>query len=274
MNICHTFSREQKPMRYDMRAVALASLMLVTGQLEAADNSAPSVSEYVALLRNSQETYGGTIDFAIQKVIEQADKTDPTVQANLGIALFRIKYSRGALDVLTQATKLDPNNVSAYAHLGYANYQMEDCGSALPAFDRAIALDSRNPDAWIWHEYSGRCHTHLKDYATAEVHCAASISLRPSDPRGQICLGKAQFNEKKYALATGSFLKAYNMTTDTLYKGESRSGVLASLIRQNKLDSAPRLLGLPLSSLSPGLEIDKLAEIEAVSLERGQRWQY
>ena len=274
MNICHTFSKVQKTTRYDMRVMALAALMLVTGQLEAADNSAPSIGEYIALLRNSQETYGGTIDFAIKKVIEQADKANPTVQTNLGIALVKIKYYRGALDVLAQATKLDPNNVSAYAHLGYANYWIEDCRKALPALDKAIELDSRNPDAWAWHEYSGRCYTHLKDYATAEVHCASSASLRPSDPRGRICLGKAQFNLKKYEVATDSFLKAYNMTTDTLYKGESRSGVLASLIRQNKLDSAPSLLGLPLSSLSMGLEINKLAESAAVSLERGERWQY
>jgi tetratricopeptide (TPR) repeat protein len=248
--------------------------MLVTGQLEAADSSAPSIGEYIALLRNSQERYGGSIDFAIKKVIEQADKANPAVQANLGIALVKIKYYRGALDVLAQATRLDPNNVSAYAHLGYANYWIEDCRKALPALEKATELDPRNPDAWAWHEYLGHCHTHLKDYAAAESHCASSATLRPSDPRGQICLGKAQFNLKKYELATESFLKAYNMTTDTLYKSESRSGVLASLTRQNKLDSAPSLLGLPLSELSMGLGIEKLAESEAVRLERGEGWQY
>ena len=274
MNIYHLFCKAHKRAWSGVQIFVVIALMLVIGEPEAADGSAPSVDEFISLLRNSQQKYGGTIESAIEKVIDQADKENSIIQTNLGIALTKIKYYQGAVNVLLRATELDPGNAISYAYMGFASYWIDDCKRTLQAFGRAIYLAPENKEEWFWHEYSGRCYIHFKDYESAEAHCTISARLRPSDPRGQICLGKAQFNLKKYELATESFLKAYKMTTDNLYRAEASSGVLASLVRQNKLDSVNSLLGWPPGSRWNGIEIIELAESSAMILDRGSSWKY
>ncbi len=265
---------KQLAIRSVRRTEPVAAPVSLNNSVALYESSVLSVKEYVTLLLDSPKTYGGDIDSAINKVIKNTDKENPKSQANLGIALAGIKYFQGAIQVLSQATRLDPSNVSAYESLGLSSYVTEDCTGALSAYEKALELAPNNAKAGVWHEYIGRCYTHLKNYAEAEPHCASSVSLRHTDPLAKICLGKVQFNLKKYESATESFLGAYKLATDPLNKSESRSGVLASLARLNKLASAPDLLGLSLRELTLARDIREAAENAAQSIERGERWQY
>jgi tetratricopeptide (TPR) repeat protein len=169
---------------------------------------------------------------------------------------------------------LAPQNTLAYANLGYASYWSNDCDKAMPAFNKAIELDANHAESGHWHSLAGMCYIRLKDYTNAERYCEKALFLLPAQPRGALCLGKAQFGAKQYEAAISSFLRAYNMTTDSFYKGESQDGVLASLSKQNRLDLAANLLKLTPESLWTKEFIEKSATKAVSSLEHGERWQY
>jgi tetratricopeptide (TPR) repeat protein len=232
-----------------------------------------SVQQYVALLQRAMQSTEGP-ESAIQELIEQVDKSDPVAQVNLGVALTRIRYYPVAMQVLAHATNLAPQNSEAHAYLGFSSFWAGNCDKAIPAFNKAIDLGKGDPEAGQWHSLLGRCYVRTQNFNAAMPHCSQATLLLPSDPRGPICLGKAQYGAAQYEAATTSFLKAYEMTNDSLYRGEARMGALACLKKQNKLDSAKSLLKLESDTSYTKEFLERSATAAALQLERGERWQF
>lgn len=238
--------------------------------------SALTVQEYVVLLRNAvPSNQNQTADASMQRIIDQVDKADPVAQVNLGIALNGVKNYAAAIKVLEHATTLAPKSALAYANLAYAAFWSDDCPKALPAFSRAIELSpEEKQEVGLWHSLAGRCHLRLKDYGRAQQSCLVAVNLRSSDPRGHICIGKALFGAAQYEAATAAFVKALGLTNDSLYRGEATMGALASLGKQNKLDSARSLLKLDGDPNYSKERIESSSVAAMRSLDQADRWQY
>lgn len=80
-----------------------------------------------------------------------ADRAEKLVQE--GIALYEDGDFRGAIAILTQATRLDGRNARGLYYLANAYWRLDDLGRASDAFTRLLALDPKGPfaeDASAW----------------------------------------------------------------------------------------------------------------------------
>jgi tetratricopeptide (TPR) repeat protein len=238
-------------------------------------HAAPTADEYIKLLQDSVDTYGGTTEQAMKHVIDAVDKHDATSQFRLGSALMRVRHHFAAVEVLTRATELDPQNAAAFGFLGFSYYSLNDCDKALSALMKAVGLDSRASLYGAWNRDIGSCFIYKRDYAKAEMYCSKARDLLPTDPAPRLCLGQAQFLQSNYAAALSSFVEADGMSSTRAYppqKGAARSGVLASLAKLNRLTEAAMILqpdtgGLPYTQES----IERSAAAAISTLQRSER---
>lgn len=248
-------------------------LFLFAGTLgigfEASASAKPlTTDEYISLLQQAS----GDPDLAADKLVAQVDKTDAVAQFNLGTALMRKKFNPQAIEVLTRATNLDPKNTLAHANLGMAAFWSRQCKVVTPAFKNALALSPDHENAWYWNNLAGGCYIHSKDYSNAIRVCSRASALKPSDPRGELCLGKAHLGAKSYELALQSFLRVYNTTNESPYYSDAQTGILVSLAKQQKLSQAVDLLKLDRTQYPSEAALEQMAKSAERLVESSNSW--
>jgi tetratricopeptide (TPR) repeat protein len=258
------------------RGVGLLAVALLFGSSshDAAAGAALTEDDYVLLLQ--QRAPGGDPDAVADQLVEKADRHDAAVQFSLGTALMRKKFHPQAAIALGRAAQLAPENVLAHAHLGISSFWLERCDLATGAFERALALAAGHSDAWYWHNLAGRCHLHLRDHTKAVHACRQAAALRASDPRGELCIAKAQLAANNPEAALAGFLRVKHMTTEQPYAADVRNGVLVSLARLRRLDQAVGLLRLNPQEYPSAAALEQAAAFAAKTIENlaaRQWWQ-
>ncbi|MFH1872968.1 MAG: tetratricopeptide repeat protein [Pseudomonadota bacterium] len=259
------------------RPAGAALLLVMFLTFAVAVRASPTEQEYLKLLQDSLVTYGGTADKAMRHVIDQANKNDASDQFNLGTALMRVRHYFAAVEVLTRATELAPRNALAFGYLGFSFYEIENCEKALPALMKGFEADPSNSYYGHFFQLSGLCLTYKKDYAKAEQYCAKARELRPRFPEPLLCLGRAQFNQGKYAEALLTYKEAYGMDFTSLYPPsirEAQSGVLASLAKLNRLSDAGSILTRTSKNSYQSEYVEQMAARAVSELESGKKLRY
>ncbi|NEZ66439.1 tetratricopeptide repeat protein [Leptolyngbyaceae cyanobacterium CCMR0082] len=75
---------------------------------------------------------------------------DSTELVHRAIDLSDAEDYTGALNLLTRAITVDPNNAQAYFERGMVLLNLDQDANAIPDFDRALAIDSEFPGARDW----------------------------------------------------------------------------------------------------------------------------
>jgi tetratricopeptide (TPR) repeat protein len=248
------------------------ALLLGLGSHDAAAGAALTEDDYVLLLQ--QPAPGGDPDAVADRLVGQADSQDAAVQFSLGMALLRKKFHPQAVVALGRAAQLAPENALAHAHLGISSFWLERCDIATGAFERALALAASHSDAWYWNNLAGRCHLHLRDHTKAVRACRQAVALRASDPRGELCIAKAQLAANNPEEALAGFLRVNQMTTEPPYAGDARNGALVSLARLRRLDQAVALLRLNPREYPSAAALEQAAAFAAKTIENlaAQQW--
>jgi len=124
----------------------------------------------------------------------------PSILANLGIILFRLKRFADAIPCLQQAERAEPGKPDVLVSLGLSHEAQGEWQSAAEILTRVLAIDPQHPDLWL---ACGLCR------------------LRTSDVRG----------------ALGAFDKAIEIAPDFAPAWSERGSLLREL---NRLDEAAR----------------------------------
>jgi tetratricopeptide (TPR) repeat protein len=82
-----------------------------------------------------------------------------------------------AVMAYTNSINLEPR-AKAYCNRGVAYYRLRDYKKAIDSFNKAIELDPKNADAYY---NRGRAHGHLGNYRQAIEDNTAAIGLNPQD---------------------------------------------------------------------------------------------
>jgi tetratricopeptide (TPR) repeat protein len=97
------------------------------------------------------------------------------IRKRLGLVLRELKYYDRAIDVLTEALRLDPQDVTIYYSRGVAYRHLEQYDLAIADHTKAIKFDPKYPNA-----YNGRgvVYRHLEQYdlAIADLNKALNLS--------------------------------------------------------------------------------------------------
>lgn len=100
----------------------------------------------------------------------------PSILANLGITLFRLKHFGEAISVLKQADSVDPDKPDVLINLGLSH---EACGNwqeAATALSRVLKLSPKHPDLWLT---CGLCRLRTGDVKAALDAFDRAIGIAP-----------------------------------------------------------------------------------------------
>jgi tetratricopeptide (TPR) repeat protein len=253
--------------------ILLAAIILALGYQTTSLAKVLSVDEYMVLVQ--QES--GNPQAAVNQLVAQADQNDAAAQFNLGTALMMLKAHLSAVKVLTRAIELAPRNASAHANLATSAFYLEKCDVTITSIEKALALGpTSNDDPWHWNGLLGHCYLRTEQYSKALAPCERMRALLPQDPRGELCVAKANLGKKNYEAATSGFLRVYNMTRANPYHMTAYIGAFAGLAKQQKLGQAVELLRLNPAEYSTTQELERTARWAEQSATPSNRewWQF
>lgn len=234
-------------------------------------HASPTEQEYIKLLLNSAATRGGTAEEAMASIINGSNKDSADDQFRLGSALMRVRHHFAAIEVLTRATKLAPNNSAAFANLGISYYATGNCDGVISALSKAVELDPSGARAGDSSRRLGSCLIFKRDYSKAEEYCTRGVKLLPKDAAPRLCLGNAQFAQGRYDVALATYMEAHSLASNAYppYRDAAQSGVLASLSKLKRLGEASRTLGFPSTPPYTTESIERRAASAVGNLEKG-----
>lgn len=254
-------------------SIFLAAIILALGGPTTLLAKVLSVDEYLALLQQENSNPQAVVN----QLVAQADPNDAATQFNLGTALMMSKAHLSAIKVLTRATELAPRNASAHANLATSAFYLEKCDVTISSIEKALALGpTSNDDPWHWNGLLGHCYLQTEQYAKALAPCERMRALWPQDPRGELCLAKANLGKKNYEAATSGFLRVYNLTRDNRHHMTAYIGALTGLAKQQKLGQAVELLRLNPEEYSTPQKLERAARgaEQAATPSNRDWWQF
>lgn len=114
-----------------------------------------------------------------------------------------------AIEDLTTALTLDPNNADVLVHRGcIRSHSFEQDREAVVDFEQALDLDPNNIEA---HRECCLCLLILGRPEHAWSHALAALRLAPCDAVTYFCIGEAQMSLSQFADAVKSFAQAVKL---------------------------------------------------------------
>lgn len=123
--------------------------------------------------------------------------------------LTELRFSKEALEELTQAKELDPQNVKAQTYLGEVYRQLGNFDEALKNLDRSIELD---PESAYTYLKRGKTRRYMQQYEQALNDLQLAIELDidyEHETRKEI--GKVLYARREYERAAESFIRAIEL---------------------------------------------------------------
>jgi tetratricopeptide (TPR) repeat protein len=117
-----------------------------------------------------------------------------------------------ALELVTGALKLEPENASLYCLRGWCWYELDDRESSLGDFDEALQLDRRCPDA---HYGKAAWARDLGDFEEALESISTAIRNNPSSSDYFICRGQIYGMQEMWDKALQDFTSALRKDPDS-----------------------------------------------------------
>ncbi len=177
------------------------------------------------------------------KTAVEADPKNEALQAQLGIAYFRVQRYDDAIAALSSATKLSAEDSQAGVFLGEAYFargitqslprkRTEDLSEALRTAESVVNRDPKNFDGL---SLAGRAALTLKHYAEASAFLKRAAEIQPDSAPTQFNLGQAYAFSGQLAEAETALTEA----AKTLTTEPALYSILGFVLeKQNKLEAA------------------------------------
>jgi tetratricopeptide (TPR) repeat protein len=148
----------------------------------------PNIAELQQMLGSiydSQKDYEQSIG-AYKRALE-IDSSDANTMLSLAVAYLRTGRNEPAKELLTDITRLQPDNNAGWQYLGYCSLRLDDVNQAINSYRKAI--ESNNQD---WEAYRGLGVAYMikavkdNDYSLKKQAVELwrqSLSIRPDQPR-------------------------------------------------------------------------------------------
>ena len=157
-----------------------------------------------ALLRGQYERAIAAYDEAL-KPKEIADFVEANIYNDRGIAKWRLKQTKEAVDDFNKSIELSAENPAVYNNRGNALMDLGLTAEAVKDFDRAIALA---PNYGAAYNNRGNAHITLKDYTLAFKDFRKAVELMPTSAVPFNGRGKAHAELVRHHAAVRDFNRA------------------------------------------------------------------
>jgi tetratricopeptide (TPR) repeat protein len=160
-----------------------------------------------AILRGQYEKAVAAYDEALSNP-EIADFVKASIYSDRGVAKWRLKLTREAVDDFNQSIKLAPENATVYNNRGNALLDLGHPDEAVKDFDRAIEL---NPNYGAAFNNRGNARTLLANYQPAFQDFRKAVELMPTSAVAFNGRGKVHAAMQRYHAAVRDFTKALGL---------------------------------------------------------------
>src|SRR6478609_8472126 len=158
-----------------------------------------------ALLRGQYDKALAAYDEALTNP-EIADFVKASIYSDRGVAKWRLKQTKDAVDDFNESIQISPENATVYNNRGNALMDLGHPEEAVKDFDRAIAL---SPNYGAAYNNRGNAHTALSQYEPAFQDYRKAVELMPSSAVALNGRGKSHMALKRYHAAVRDFTKAH-----------------------------------------------------------------
>jgi tetratricopeptide (TPR) repeat protein len=182
-------------------------LVLIAGvaQAHAEDKTLLRAREgAAALLRGQYDKAIATYD-EVLNTPDIADFVKANVYSDRGVAKWRLKQTKEAVDDFNQSIQISPENATVYNNRGNALMDLGHPEEAVKDFDRAIAL---SPNYGAAYNNRGNAHAALTQYEPAFQDFRKAVELMPTSAVPFNGRGKAHTALKRYHAAVRDFTRA------------------------------------------------------------------
>jgi tetratricopeptide (TPR) repeat protein len=160
-----------------------------------------------ALLRGQFEKAVAAYDEALTNP-EIADFVKASIYSDRGVAKWRLKQTKEAIDDFNLSIQLAPENASVYNNRGNALVDLGHPEEAVKDFDRAIAL---SPNYGAAYNNRGNARTLLAAYQPAFQDFRKAVELMPTSAVAFNGRGKAHAAMQRYHAALRDYTKALSL---------------------------------------------------------------
>jgi len=189
------------------------------------DKKNPNVLHLLGLIRASQGNFKEAVD-----LLTEAAKIDPCdgfIQYNLAKALVDSGQILESLPHHIKAVELMPNNPDAWINYGKTVSSLKRYEEAIGHYDRALSLNQDYLEAWI---NKGIALHELKRYEEANAHYDRALELSPDYVEAWTNKGISLKELKRYEEALASYNKAIALKHDC-HEAWSNQGVTLSELK-------------------------------------------
>jgi tetratricopeptide (TPR) repeat protein len=179
-----------------------------------------------ALLRGQYEKAVASYDEALTNP-EIADFVKASIYSDRGVAKWRLKQTKEAVDDFNQSIQISPENATVYNNRGNALMDLGHPEEAVKDFDRAIAL---SPNYGAAYNNRGNAHTALAQYDPAFQDFRKAVELMPTSAVPFNGRGKAHAALMRYHAALRDFSKAISINEkyEAAYENRGQSNLALS----------------------------------------------
>jgi len=210
-----------------------------------ADSKNLAALHILGLIKASQGKFKEAIELLTKAV--RINPNEASIQYNLAKAMVDFGATQESIPHHKKAVELAPNNPEAWINYGKTLAQLKLHTEALIAFDKAIAINSHFAEAW---SNKGNALHQLQQYQEAIAHQERALSLRPDFTEAWINYGSALEQIKRYQEAINCFDKAIDLQPDLPEAWSNKGG---SLLKFKKYPEASRCFETALN-LKPEIE--------------------
>jgi tetratricopeptide (TPR) repeat protein len=195
--------------------VSICGLILLllagTGEVRAAEDITllRAREGAAALLRGQYDKAIASYNEALQTP-EIADFIKASIYSDRGVAKWRQKQLKDAIEDFNLSIKLSPENATVYNNRGNVLMDLGHPEEAVKDFDRAIALSSNYGAAY---NNRGNAHAALAQYEPAFQDFRKAVELMPTSAVPFNGRGKAHSELKRYHAALRDFTKALSLNS-------------------------------------------------------------
>jgi tetratricopeptide (TPR) repeat protein len=160
-----------------------------------------------ALLRGQYDKALAAYDEALSNP-EIADFVKASIYSDRGVAKWRLKQTKEAVDDFNQSIQISPESASVYNNRGNALMDLGHPGEAVKDFDRAIAL---SPNYGAAYNNRGNAHAALDQYEPAFQDYRKAVELMPTSAVALNGRGKAHAALERYHAAVRDYSRAISL---------------------------------------------------------------
>jgi tetratricopeptide (TPR) repeat protein len=195
------------------RAVLCCLAVLVAGLAAASAASAQDKTllrarEGAAALMRGQNERAVTIYDEILRDAEIADFIEASIYSDRGVAKWRLKQTKDAVQDFNKSIQLSAENPTVYNNRGNALMDLGYPEEAIKDFDRAIAL---SPTYGAAYNNRGNAHAMLGQYIQAFQDFRKAVELMPQSAVPYNGRGKTHVELKRYHAAVRDFTRAVGL---------------------------------------------------------------